>query len=84
MNKTQHIREIAGFSMGENGTDLRDLPMKESLGNLGLGLLLALIAALNIGLSLCQLTVSVLALGYDLITKGLSKVMPKPVANSKS
>lgn len=84
MNKIQRIRELAGFCMEENGADLRDLSAKESLGNLGLGLLMALIAALNIGLSLWQITASVLLLGYDWIAKGLSKIMPSPAANSKS
>lgn len=86
MDKTQRIREFVKISLEDDAADLRQLPVKESLVNLGLGLLMAMVVILHLALGVWQLAVSVLLLGYDWITKGLAKIMPgpKPVANSKS
>ena len=86
MNKTQRIKEFVKVSLEENLADLRSISVKEAVANLGLGIIMVLVVALNLALSVWQLTVSLLLVGYDLIAKGLGRFMEKvkiPVQNAK-
>ena len=86
MNKTQRIKEFVKVSLEENLADLRNISAKEAVANLGLGIIMVLVVALNLALSVWQLTVSLLLVGYDLIAIGLGKFMEKvniPVQTAK-
>ena len=86
MNKTQRIKEFVKVSLEENLADLRNISVKEAVANLGLGIIMVLVVALNLALSVWQLTVSLLLVGYDLTAKGLGKFMEKvkiPAQNAK-
>lgn len=74
-DKMQRIREFVRISLEEDITDLRGVTVKEALLNVALGLLQLLIVAFHIVLSLWQLVVSVLLLGYDGLVKVLKKTM---------
>ena len=86
MNKTERLKEATRIILEADVVDLRGLPVKEGAANLGLGVLLVLIVALNLALSMWQCAVSLLIFGYDLTAKGLAKFMGKvkiPAQNAK-
>ncbi len=76
--KTERLREFIIICLNDDITDLRGLPVKETTINLGLGLLMVLVTILHFALNIWQFVVSLLLVGYDLITKGLVKIMPTP------
>ena len=78
MNKTEEIKEFIRIVLKEDINDLRGLPIKETTINLGLSTLMVLVTALHLALAIWQFVVSLLLVGYDLITKGLVKIMPTP------
>lgn len=79
MNKTQRIKEFVRITLEEETIeDLRGVSVKEAGLNFGLGLLMGLPVVLHLALTVWQLAVSFLLLGYDLITKGLAKILPSP------
>ena len=78
MDKTQRLKEFIGICLKEDVNDLRGLPVKETSINLGLSILMLLVTAVHLILSVWQLVVSLLLVGYDLIAKGLVKIMPTP------
>lgn len=76
--KTERLREFIGIVLEDDITDLRGLPLKETTINLGLGLLMVLVTILHFALNIWQFVVSLLLVGYDLIARGLAKIMPTP------
>ena len=76
--KTQRIKEFVGIVLHDDITDLRGIPVKEATINLGLGLLMVLVTILHFALNIWQLVVALLLVGYDLIARGLTKIMPAP------
>jgi hypothetical protein len=76
--KTERIREFVGIVLQEDIIDLRGIPVKEATINLGLGLLMVLVTLLHFILNIWQFVVSLLLVSYDLIARGLAKVMPAP------
>ena len=78
MDKTQRLNEFIEICLKEDINDLRGLPIKETSVNLGLSILMLLVTALHLALGLWQFVASLLLGGYDLIVKGLVKVMPAP------
>lgn len=76
--KTERLREFIGIVLQDDITDLRGIPVKESTINLGLGLLMVLVTVLHFALNIWQFVVSLLLVGYDLVAKGLAKIMPAP------
>ena len=76
--KTERLREFIGIVLQDDTNDLRGLAIKESTINLGLGLLMVLVTILHFALNIWQFVVSLLLVGYDLIAKGLVKIMPAP------
>lgn len=78
MDKTERLKEFIGICLKEDINDLRGLPIKETSVNLCLSVLMLLVTALHLALGLWQFVASLLLGGYDLIVKGLVKVMPAP------
>jgi hypothetical protein len=78
MDKTQRLKDFLGICLKEDVNDLRGIPVKESTVNLGFSILMLLVTALHLALSCWQFAVSLLLVGYDLIAKVLTKVMPAP------
>lgn len=78
MTKLQRIKELARIILEPDSNDLRDMPVKESVANIGTGILVMLIIATHLILSLWQFAVSILLVGYDLVIKMLVKAMPSP------
>lgn len=76
--KTERLREFIGICLNDDITDLRGLPVRETSINLGLGFLMVLVTVLHFALNIWQFVVSLLLVGYDLIAKGLVKIMPAP------
>jgi len=81
--KTERLREFIGIVLQDDITDLRGIPVKEATINLGLGLLMVLVTILHFALNIWQFVVSLLLVGYDLIAKGLAKIMPAPKLDIK-
>ena len=78
-NKTQRTKEFIRLTLEEETVeDLRGIPVKEAAANFGLGILMTFVVVLHLALTAWQLAVSFLLLGYDLIVKGLAKVLPAP------
>ena len=78
-NKTQRTKEFIRLTLEEETVkDLRGIPVKEAAVNFGLAILMVFATALHLGLTACQVGIAFLLLGYDLITKGLAKILPAP------
>ena len=82
MDKTQRLKQFLGIVLQEDTSDARDIKAKESTINLGLSVLMVLVAALHLVLSVWQFVVSLLLVGHDLIAKGLSEILPGPHAEA--
>ena len=72
MNKVQQLKGYMEVVLRDDITDLRTIPVMESLANVGLGIVMILTAAFHLGLSLWQLAVAILLVGYDVLAKGLT------------
>ena len=72
MNKVQQLKGYMEVVLRDDITDLRTIPVVESLANVGLGIVMILTAAFHLGLSLWQLAVAILLVGYDVLAKGLA------------
>ena len=75
MSKTDRLKQFVGVVFAEDISDLRTIPVKEALANIGLGLLMIIMAAFHTVLGFWQLVVAVLLVGYDAIAKGLTWLM---------
>ena len=76
MDKTERLKEFVGMCLKEDIHDLRGLPVKETSANLGLGILMVLVTALNLALNIWQFVTSLLLVGYDGLTWVLVRIMP--------
>jgi len=85
MNKIERSKEVIRLTLEEETIeDIRGIPVKEASINFGLAIIMAFAFALHLGLTMWQLVISLLLLGYDLITKGLAKFIPSPKTASKT
>lgn len=77
MTKTERLKEVMRLSLGQDITDLRDITIRDGAESLGFGIVMLLIGVLHLMLSAWQFLVGVLIVGYDLVSKGLARVMQK-------
>jgi hypothetical protein len=76
MTKAQRIREFFNIVLEEDVKDLNGVSVKEATTNFGVGIVMVFGVALHLLMGAWQIVVSLLLVGYDLIVKGLTRVMP--------
>lgn len=83
MTNMERIRNFMVACFDGDDRDLRELSVKEASTNVLLGITMIVGVALNLVLTLLQLGGSLWLVLYDLIIKGLKKVMPAPAPESE-
>ena len=76
--KTERLREFMDSCLRDDIDSLQGFPLKETSINLGMGILMLLMAALHLIYAVCQFAFSLVAAISDLLVKGLVKIMPAP------
>lgn len=79
-HKADRFRQFMDSCLREDIDSLQGFPLKETSINLGIGILMLLMAALHLLHAALQWAFSLVATGCDLLVKGLVKVMPTPKA----
>jgi len=82
--KIEGFRELVNICLRPDIIDLRELPISETALNLGLDVLMVLVAILHLALGIWQFATSLLLVGYDLTAKILTKIMPSPETAKES
>jgi hypothetical protein len=72
----ERITELVKLALSPGVIDVRGITVKEAGIGLGWGFLLIGLGLLELFLGVWQIIVGLLLFGYDLLTKGLNKVMP--------
>lgn len=78
LTKTERFRQFMDSCLQDDINSLRGFPLKETSVNLGMGILMLLMAALHLLYTMCQFAFSLIATGSDLLVKALAKIMPSP------
>lgn len=78
INKTERFKQFVGVCLQEDIDSLRGFPLRETSLNLGIAVLMILMAALHLLHSALQFAFSLVAVASDLLVRGLVKIMPAP------
>jgi hypothetical protein len=78
----KRITELVKLALGPGVIDVRGITVKEAGIGLGWGFLLVGLGLLELFLGVWQIIVGLLLFGYDLLTKGLSRIMPKDLVEN--
>jgi len=81
--KTERLRQFMDSCLRDDIDSLHGFPLKETSINLGIGILMLLMAALHLLYAMCQFAFSLVAAISDLFVKGLVKIMPAPKMDVK-
>lgn len=76
--KTEKLRQFMDSCLQDDIDSLQGFPIKETSINLGMGILMLLMAALHLISTICQFAFSLVAAISELFVKGLVKIMPAP------
>lgn len=76
--KTERFRQFMDICLQEDIESLKGFPVKETATNLGMSILMLLMAVLHLLHTIFQFAFSLVAAGSDLLVKVLVKIMPAP------